>query len=537
MDFRSFKLVIISALVLSVLLITGCAQTNPANNPGSESREKDELILSIGSEPDNGFDPTTGWGRYGSPLFQSTLLKRDSNMVIINDLTKEYEISEDGLVWVFDLREDVVFSDGEPLTSKDVVYTYETSAKSGSVIDLSVLKSVEALEDYKVQFTLNHPQSTFINIVTGIGIVPEHIHNDEYAQNPIGSGPFKFVQWDKGQQLIVEANPLYYGEKPYFTKISFLFLNAEASYGAARARQVDVASVIPSLAKQDIPGMRIEALRSIDNRGVMFPYVKSGETNEEGYPIGNDITADPAIRKAINIAVDRQMLIAGILEGFGTPAYSVCDQMPWWNEETVLDDADYDTAKQILADGGWFDQDDEGTLQKDNMKARFSLLYPSGDQVRQSLAIAVADMVRPLGIVIDTEGKSWDELEKLMYSNAVLFGWGSHDPLEMYNLYSSNTMGIGYYNTGHYSNPVVDEYMQKALMANSDKSANEYWKMAQWDGETGFSGKGDAPWAWLVNLDHIYLVNENLDIGNQKVQPHGHGWPITDNITEWKWIN
>ena len=75
------------------------------------------LCLAFGSEPDTGFDPTTGWGRYGSPLFQSTLLKRDHNLNIVNDIATSYEVSEDGKVWTVILRDDVKFSDGKPLTA------------------------------------------------------------------------------------------------------------------------------------------------------------------------------------------------------------------------------------------------------------------------------------------------------------------------------------------------------------------------------------------------------------------------------------
>lgn len=116
-----------------------------------------------------------------------------------------------------------------------------------------------------------------------------------------------------------------------------------------------------------------------------------------------------------------------------------------------------------------------------------------------------------------------------------MMGWGSYNPLEMYNLYSSETRGVGYYNVNYYSNPVVDEYMNKALKSTSQEEANNYWKKAQWNGETGFSAKGDAPWIWLVNLDHLYFVHEDLVIGEQKIQPHGHGWPITDFIQQWHW--
>ena len=150
-----------------------------------------------------------------------------------------------------------------------------------------------------------------------------------------------------------------------------------------------------------------------------------------------------------------------------------------------------------------------------------------------ALALAVANMVRPIGIEIKVEGKSWDAIKRLMHSNAVLFGWGSHCPMEMYNLHSSKTAGVWWFNPGFYSNPVVDYYMERALAATCEDEANAYWKKAQWDGTTGLSAKGDAPWTWLVNLDHCYFVRDDLNTSKQRIQPHGHGWPITANIVEW----
>jgi hypothetical protein len=69
------------------------------------------------------------------------------------------------------------------------------------------------------------------------------------------------------------------------------------------------------------------------------------------------------------------------------------------------------------------------------------------------------------------------------------------------------------------------------------KKQTNIGKKAQWDGETGLSGKGDVPWVWLVNRSHIYLMKDNLDIGSPQIQPHGHGWPLTSNIEQWKWID
>ncbi len=521
-------------LMLLLTVISGCdGESKP--KPAQSQQNKDELIVAICNEPEDGFDPVMGWGRYGSPLFQSTLLKRDKDLNIVSDLAATYEVSKDSLVWTVKIRDDVKFSDGTPLTAEDVAFTFTTAANSGSVVDLTNLKSAVATDKSTVAFTLIKPQSTFVNLLISTGIVPKHAYNEQYSQAPIGSGPFQFVQWDKGQQLIVEVNPEYYGPKPYFKKLTFLFLGEDAAYAAAKSGNVDITTIPPALGKHQVAGMKLVAVPSVDNRGIMFPVGKAGEKTADGKPIGNDVTADIAIRKAINIAIDRQALVDGVLEGFGTPAYTVCDGLPWWNPDTVINDNDMEEAKKILAEGGWQDQDGDGILEKDNLKAEFNLIYPSSDQTRQSLAIAVADKIKELGIKINAQGKSWDEIGQMVHSNAVLFGWGSHTPLEMYNLYSTSTRGFEWYNSGFYSNPKVDEYMEKAQLALSEEEAIGYWKKAQWDGQTGLAYQGDAPWAWLVNLKHLYLVNDKLDIGTPKIEPHGHGWPITDNIAEWRW--
>ncbi|WP_240375676.1 ABC transporter substrate-binding protein [Bacillus piscicola] len=515
-------------------LVMACSDENGKEFSARDVDTKSSLVLAIGGEPEDGFDPTTGWGRYGSPLFQSTLLTYDQDFTIQNDLATTYKVSDDGRKWTVTIRKDVMFSDGEALTAEDVVFTYKTAKTSGSVIDLDNLEKVEKTGDDTIHFYLKKPESTFIYLLSTIGIVPKHAYDQDYNENPIGSGPFEFVQWDKGQQLIVKENEYYYGEKPSFKNLTFLFLSEDATFAAAKSGEVDIAAVPPTYAKEDVPGMRIETWKSVDNRGIMFPFVPAGEKTKEGVAVGNDVTADKAIRQAINVGIDRQALVDGILDGYGTPAYTAADRLPWWNPDTVIEDGDMERAKDMLEDAGWIDNGN-GIREKNGIQAAFTLLYPAGDQLRQSLSIAFADMIRPLGIDVKAEGKSWRDIEKLMYSHPVMMGWGSHDPLELYNLFSSNTRGIGHYNSNYYSNQTVDAYMEKALRARNEKEANQYWQKAQWDGETGFSAQGDAPWAWLVNVDHVYYVREGLHIGEQKIQPHGHGWPLTDSIAQWEW--
>ena len=527
--------------LLFTLLLAACVTpaapvaTTPqdTNAPALQS----EIVLAIGGESEEGYDPTLGWGRYGSPLFQSTLLQRDENLNIVNDLAESYTVSDDKLVWTIKIRQDVLFSDGKPLTAADVAYTFAKAGESGGLTDVTVLQEAVATDDYTVELRLKQPQSTFINRLITLGIVPQHAHTADYAQHPIGSGPYTLVQWTPGEQLIVDANPTYYGEQPQIKRLVFLFLEEDGAFAAAKAGQVQVVAVPQALAVQQVAGMKLYDVNSVDNRGLLFPFVPdSGEKTADGDAIGNNVTADRAIRQAVNFVLDRQALVDGILEGYGSPAYGPVSYLPWEQTEAAVPDANLAEAQKLLTDGGWADSDGDGIVEKEGVKAEFTIIYPASDSTRQALGLAAADMIKTAGIQANVEGKSWEEIETQMHSNVIVFGWGSHDQTEIYNLYHSSMRGVDYYNTGYYANPAIDNYLDLAMGAASEEEAIAFWKNAQWDlQQEGFTTKGDAAWAWMVNLDHTYFVSECLDIGTPQVEPHGHGWPITANIAQWQW--
>lgn len=530
------------AISLTAAVLVGCSNTDSKGEESSsgsqvknERKANNELVVAVASEPESGFDATTGGHGSMTRVFFSSLFKRDKELGMENDLATEYKVSDDKLTWTVKIREDVKFTDGEPLTSEDVVYTYETAKESGSEIDLTMLESITAVDKYTIDFKLKEPQSTFMEKLAYLGIVPKHAHGSDFADTPIGSGPFKFIQWDKGQQVIAEKNKDYYGDEAGVDKLTMVFLDTDAAYAAVKSGDVDMASITGDLAGEKVEGTKIVNLDTIETFGVEFPMQKSGEKDKDGNPIGNDVTSDESIRKALNIAVDRESIVEGVLDGYGTVSTTGLEKMPWLNEETIIkEDGKVDEAKAILKEGGWEDTNSDGTIDKDGVEAEFKLLYTDG-KYRQEIGLAFVEVAKELGIKVNLEMKTWDNIVGEIHSEAVLFGFGSGDPSELYNLYSSKAAGGGipWDNAGYYKNETVDSYIDKAFASENEEEALDFWKKAQWDGTTGFSNKGDATYAWLVNVNHVYIMSEDLDIGTPVVQPHGGR--IFDNVTEWSW--
>ncbi|WP_340146803.1 ABC transporter substrate-binding protein [Halomonas sp. PA16-9] len=317
----------------------------------STVQAKEQLVLAIGGEPEQGFDPLLGWGQYGNPLFQSTLLSRGKDLAPQPELATEWWLSEDRLTWTLTLREDARFADGTPLTAEDVAYTFNAAAQAGGRADLSALAKATALGKHTVSLRLKAPRITFIDQLLTLGVVPhaerDNGYSDQYGRHPLGSGPYQLVEWQEGEQLIVERNPYFYGPTPAFERLVFLFTGEDATRSAAHAGQVDIASVPPALAANVPAHMQRVIMESVDNRGILFPMQPAnGEHAASGAPIGNNVTADIAIRQAINLAVDRDTLVEVALHGYGRPAFGPADGLPWSDSDERLAAPDLDRGRR-----------------------------------------------------------------------------------------------------------------------------------------------------------------------------------------------
>ena len=519
-------------------LLTGCDKSSAAAGAeGAKKRAADEVIVTMPatSEPESGFDPAYGWGageHVHEPLIQSTLTTTTKDLKIEKDLATDYQVSPDGLTWTVTIRDDVAFTDGEPLTAKDVAFTYNHCKEKSTVNDFTMLDKAVAVDDKTVEFHMTRAFSIWPYTMAVVGIVPEHAYDENYGQNPVGSGRYIMKQWDKGQQVIFEANPDYYGEKPKIKKVTVLFMEEDAALAAAMAGKVDVAHTAASYSDQQIEGYSLLAVQTVDNRGFNLPSIEPQE--KDGITYGNALTADVNVRRAINIGIDREEMIENVLNGYGTQAYSVCDKMPWYNSQCEVE-YDQEEARRLLTEAGWV-EGKNGIREKDGKKAAFTLMFSTGDSVRQALAEDAANQLKEIGIEVKTEGVGWDVAYDRAQAEPLMWGWGAHTPMELYNIYHSlEGRGIGQAEYSPYSNEQVDQYMDQALSTGSLEDSYELWKKAQWDGTTGITQEGDIPWIWLCNIDHLYFVRDGLRVAEQKIHPHGHGWSIVNNVDQWSW--
>ena len=506
---------------------------------GSTDSDPTHLTVAAHSnikEPESGFNPLTGWGcghQNYNPLVQSCLFKTDKKGEIVPDLAKDYSISSDGKTWTVHVRDDVKFSDNSTLDAEDVAFTFNTAKETESDLDLTNIKDVKATDNKTVEFTLEEPRSTYIYDLRYVGIVPSDSYNNEtYGEQPIGTGPYVLDHWDKGQQAIFKINDNYYGDKPYFTQITLLFPEESTWLELAKSGQVDVVPVATSALNQTVDGYQFVEKSAGRAQGVSFPYLEdTGNVSEGGAKIGNNVTADKAIRQALNVGVDRQKMCDEIFAGHATPEYTSVDTRDYANDNAKVQDGDVAKAKEILKEGGWTDTDGDGIVDKDGVKASFDLYYPPDYLDRQSLSTVFAEQAKEIGIEVNLKGADWDTIYQNMYSSAALMQQTSPDPYKsIYQQYHSKEADDFYMNPGLYNNTESDALMEQAMHANDFSQADSLWAQSASVNGGGWGPAGDAPFAWLVNYDYNYFIKDGIDIGEQ---PDGLGNDILINVGDW----
>lgn len=490
--------------------------------------QKDTLVIAVENEISRINPAFSEDHDVAVELVFSGLTRFDENLTLRGDLAKSWKIDQNGLVYEFELRNDVFWHDGVKFDARDVKFSLEAFKDPKNNSNLGIrfeeLEKVEILNPYKVKVILKNPYPALLDALS-VGIIPVHLlegkdlNTDGFNQNPIGTGPFKFVQWKKGEYMEFKANENYHLGKVQTQRL-FLkrILDSNVAALALKNSQIDAALIESSLLKafDEDPRFNILRERSADYRALMFNFE-------------NEFLRDKRVRLALNYAVDRRAIVENILHGYGFEASHPLELS--WASPANFKRFDYDLKKaQILLEEAGFRKNKEGFYEKDSKTLEFDIYAMSNDPLRVVLAGVLQNEFRKLGVktnVITKLAGSFD------YSkvDSFLIGWGNpYDPdfhtFEVFTSFNDTNLNSKGWNFGHYHNARVDESLFKARISFNEEERKRYYK------EFINALNEDPPFIFLVYLDFALVYDKNIKGIKPRTLGH-HGVGFSWNAYEW----
>lgn len=405
--------VVLLTLVLGVSVVPSVAQDVPT------------LTVGFAQEPDsmNGFYSSMAFAQWANDLVQASLWNVSDTLEPVPVLVEEIPsvenggISEDFLTYTIRLKEGLLWSDGEPLTAEDLVFTYEmietvdNNFIQGSVI-ADALESVELVDDLTFTLTFNSPQPFPEDMAGSPGlstILPEHVYGPifeaegsiEFAeenQDPtVFSGPYVLSEWRRGEQITFEANPNYALGAPSIQRIVIRFFpDTDSQYAALAAGQLDF---VPNISEGDIP--RVAAsnpdLRIVTVFGGYIESLWLNVRTEEHPAAGHPALQDIRVRQAIRYALDRNAITEELLVGATSPTDSVYAMSPFELDSLGVIERDLDEANRLLDEAGWVDSDGDGIRDKDGVALEFRYSTTNA-QWRNNIQAVVQQQLAEVGI-------------------------------------------------------------------------------------------------------------------------------------------
>nr|WP_263326388.1 ABC transporter substrate-binding protein [Neobacillus sp. Marseille-Q6967] len=390
------------SLILSMLLvlvfITACGgNSEEATNSKTEGKKGGTLTFGLAGEPAT-MDPLIQNGTHGRTVklaIYRGLLNYNQDGKLENELAEDYSVSDDNLTYTFNLR-DAKFQNGDPVTAEDVKYTFERIIKPDSKAtfktELSIIQSIEVKDEKTILFTLKEPSAPFVHYLAlpeSVIVSKKWVEEKGENADPMGAGPFKFVSWTKGQDLVVEKFEDYYKpENPKLDSIKFVFYPDENTrVNALRAGDVDLIETVPW---KDAD--QLEKTPNIKLDSVNGPFMKL-QFNTKFEPFN-----DPRVRQAIAYAIDRKSIINTAFSGRGEEIYGMAipeGYMGYTDDVNNYFKHDIEKAKELLAEAGY----------PDGFKAR--LLATSQFTFHQQTAVAVQAELKKIGIEVELDLPDW----------------------------------------------------------------------------------------------------------------------------------
>jgi len=407
----------LAGLAVVAVALTGCAAAEASGDAPLEPVEGGVLVVGENADEPPLLDPhqlsTTNTTTILRPVFD-TLVWQDDEGDFTPGLAESWEVSEDGLEYTFTLRQGVTFHDGAEWNADGLVANFyhivDPATKSPLAASyIAPFQSAEAIDEHTVKVTLDSPYSAFLNVLaqTYLSIIsPKQLAEDpaSVAENPIGSGPFQFSKWTKGESIELERFDDYaWGpeqalhEGPaHLDGIRFVFISEDAvRYNALLAGDVDIIEWTPPQNVDQVKEADGFGFTSADRPGHPFAiWLNSGRAPFD----------DQLVRQALVAAIDRKTIVDAVSFGQWTVADGyVTPVTPDYSENATAIDYDLDRANELLDEAGWTERDADGYRVKDG--ERLSAVFPHSGVVAQTTQIIelVQAAAREAGVEIQID--------------------------------------------------------------------------------------------------------------------------------------
>jgi peptide/nickel transport system substrate-binding protein len=356
-------LLVLSFAITPSLWVTSC-KTKGETGGSQTTTNRNDVIIALGVEPQSG-DPHVVSVAANYPLqypifdhgsaFRGNLLIPNSGGEDIANLAEKWQLSSDGLTIEFWLRKGVKFHDGSTMTAADVKYSLERVKRTDlqpSQTYWSSIDSVEIVDDYTVKVHLNKIDISLLSTPANgrIVVVPknyvERVGDKGFADNPIGTGPYKFVEWKKGEYFVLQAFEDYWGGAPKIKTARYVIAPEDLTRVAMlRTGEADIAPIPPSLAAN------IQITKGLEVNSYASQYGIAINFNTREPPFDNTL-----VRQAVEYAIDRDAIVENLLYGYGTPATPLMPgQFAYESDKPYSKPWPYDPvkAKQLLDQAGY----------------------------------------------------------------------------------------------------------------------------------------------------------------------------------------
>ncbi|MGH1362094.1 MAG: ABC transporter substrate-binding protein [Calditrichia bacterium] len=477
-------------VLLTFFFCFACQQNEETNHDGTASQPTPGGTLIVGIPQDiDTFNPLFSESMVASEithLLLPGLADLDAKSRFVPQTSSSWKYSDGGKKLTYFLHKNVRWTDGTPLTASDVVFTYELlkDERVGSPKRqwVELIEKVEAIDSFQVMFTFAQPYPLSIFDTAG-EILPRHylinaertqLNSHAFGREPLSFGPYFLKRWKTRQFIELAANDNFFRASPFLKSLFFKVIPDENNLLIQlQTGEIDMAIDVPvDKVKETVlanPNLNVYPLS-----GRLYYYL--------GYNEAQKKFASTRVRRALTMAVNRQMMIDALLDGYGRICLGPIPPMLSWAYNDTIQEIPFNQqqAKKLLAEEGWIDSDGDGWLDKDGDTFNFVLNTDAGNGRKKDIAVVIQDQLRQIGVKVDINLLEWGSLINRLGKRdfeAYIGGWNTPVYIDPTPIFHSSSVDL--FNHGGYANSRVDELIEQGREELDQNKAGEIWKELQ----------------------------------------------------------